>query len=229
MRASLATASESIDSCCRVMTSTLPGFSSSGCASSVVAASAAFSTCCFENRRPILRRRSRFSAPLWLRIFPSSCRASPPRPPSRPSLRSRIVVGLPPEPAMAPTSRAANLPLALSSAASRRRSRLVTKPLASSASRSSRSRSSLAQRQALERPAQHRRHRHRRDHRHGDDQREQILIEHARRQADRCDDHLGRAARIHAAAERERFRAAQPAELAADKGAERIFRCWRSG
>ena len=54
-----------------------------------------------------------------------------------------MVVGLPPEPAMTPARRDANLPLALSSAASSRRSRLVTKPLASSSSRSRRSRSFL--------------------------------------------------------------------------------------
>ena len=54
-----------------------------------------------------------------------------------------MVVGLPPEPAMTPASRDANLPLALSSAASSSRSRLVTKPLASSSSRSSRMRSFL--------------------------------------------------------------------------------------
>ena len=61
-------------------------------------------------------------------------------------------------------------------------------------------------RYAGEGPAQHRRHRHRRDDRHRHDCCEQILIEDAHRKPDRGDDDFGRAARVHPAAKRQRFR-----------------------
>ena len=64
----------------------------------------------------------------------------------------------------------------------------------------------FAHRHATERPAQHRRHRNGRDDRHGDDQRKQILAEHAHRQADRGDDHFGRTAGIHGRGQRQRLR-----------------------
>ena len=86
----------------------------------------------------------------------------------------------------------------------------------------------LAHRQARQRPAQHRRHRQRGQHRHRHDHREQVLAERAHRQADGRDDHLGRAARIHAGGERQRLAPVQPADLAADEGAAELADAWRS-
>ena len=80
----------------------------------------------------------------------------------------------------------------------------------------------LAHRNARQRPAQRRRHGHGGDHRHGDDHGEEVLVERAHRQADGGDDHLGRAARVHAAGEREAFARRQPAELGAGKGAAEL-------
>src|SRR5262249_32825339 len=55
--------------------------------------------------------------------------------------------------------------------------------------------------------------------RHGNDHGEEVLRERAHRQSDRGDDHLGRAACVHAASERERLAPGQPAEFAADERA----------
>ena len=94
---------------------------------------------------------------------------------------------------------------------------MVTNPVASNASRSRRTRSSRTQRQPRQSPAQGRRHRHRGDHRHGDDHGEEILAERAHRQADRRDDHLGRAAGVHAATKRQGFSCAQAAKSAPEE------------
>src|SRR6516164_118421 len=118
------------------MTSTFPGFSSSGSGSSEVVAAAARLSACSERFPSDLAstagRRSVAAAPL---AFPESFFAL--------AARSRMVVGLPAEPATIPASCAANLPLALSSAATSSLSRLVTNPFASSSSRLSRRRSFL--------------------------------------------------------------------------------------
>ena len=73
------------------------------------------------------------------------------------------------------------------------------------------------QRQPRESPAQGRRHRHRGDHRHGDDHGKEILGERAHGQADRRDNHLGRAAGVHTATERQAFSCAQAAQSAPDE------------
>ena len=102
-----------------MVTSTLPRVSSSGSAASVTVPAAALRTCslaCSSLRRTVSAGQR--------------CGAS-----------SMIVVGLSPEPAITPASREANLPWALPSTTSSRRSRFGTKPRASSSSRSSRSRS----------------------------------------------------------------------------------------
>ena len=80
----------------------------------------------------------------------------------------------------------------------------------------------LAHRNARQRPAQGRGHRQSRYHSHGDDHGEKILVERAHRQADGGDDHFGRAARIHAAGQREALAPRQPADLGADKGAAEL-------
>ena len=103
------------------VTSTLPRASSCGCAASAAVCAATvctLSSAC-SSPRPAARRRH-LSGP-----------------------SSMIVVGLSPEPAMAPASREANVPLAPPSTASSRRSRLGTKPRASSSSRSRRCLSAL--------------------------------------------------------------------------------------
>ena len=129
------------------------------------------------------------------------------------------VVGIERVPAIMPATREPNWPLALSSTATSRRSSFDTKPLASISSRSSRSFSSLrigsrasAQRKVGGIASVV-------SDRHGDDHREQVLAERAHRQADGRDDHLGRAARVHAGRQRQRLAPRQPAELAAEEGA----------
>ena len=121
-----------------------------------------------------------------------------------------------------PTRREANCPLGLASTATRSRSILVTKPCASNSSRSSRASSSGRNGTPRQRPAQHRRHRHRRYHRHRHDHREQVWLSDAHRQPDRRDDDFGRAARVHAAAERQRFRQVRPPSRAAEKRAAEL-------
>ena len=74
-------------------------------------------------------------------------------------------------------------------------------------------------RQSAEGPAQGRRHRHRGRDRHGDDDRIEIGGQGADRQADRGDDHLGRAAGVHGDAERERFALRETADFTAEKSA----------
>src|SRR5262249_48521893 len=69
----------------------------------------------------------------------------------------------------------------------------------------------LAQRHAPQGPAQHRRHGHGGHNRHGDDHGEEVLRERAHGQSDRGHDHLGRAACVHAASEREGLAPGQPA------------------
>ena len=77
-------------------------------------------------------------------------------------------------------------------------------------------------RQPRQGPAQHRGHRHRRHDGHRQDHREQALAEGAGRQADRRDDDLGRATRIHAPAKRQAFAPGQPADGAAEKRAAEL-------
>src|ERR1700747_1428487 len=123
-----------------------------------------------------------------------------------------MVVGLTPDPAMAPAMRDANVPLALPSTASNKRAGLELFALEPLTFR-------LGERQPAQRKAQHWRHRQRRDHRHTDNERVEILAEDAGRKSDRSDDHLGGTARIHGAGERERFPLVQSTELAAEEGA----------
>src|SRR3954447_13969769 len=75
----------------------------------------------------------------------------------------------------------------------------------------------LAHRYARQRPAQHRRHRHGGGDRHGHDHREQVFAERSHRQSDGRDDHLGRAAGIHAASQGKRLAPGQAADFSADE------------
>jgi hypothetical protein len=54
---------------------------------------------------------------------------------------------------------------------------------------------------------------------HCDDHREQVLAQGTHRKADGCHNHLSRAARVHAGAERQRLTKSKPCKLAADEGA----------
>ena len=76
-----------------------------------------------------------------------------------------------------------------------------------------------AERQPRQRPSQRGRHRRGRDHGHGDDDRVEAFAQDPARQPDSRDDHFGRAARVHAASERERFGESEPADPSADEGA----------
>ena len=138
------------------------------------------------------------------------------------------VIGRPRVPASRPAMWAAKLPLALSSTASSRRSRLATKPFGSNSSRSSRAFSSLpsGSRASAQRSI-------------GGIamvvitamatiMREQVLAEHAHRQTDGGDDDLGRAARVHAAGQRQRFPRASVRRACRRRRRRRTCRSWRS-
>ena len=58
--------------------------------------------------------------------------------------------------------------------------------------------------------------------RHCYDHGEKVLAQCAHRKADRCDDDFGRAARIHASAERQRFSKGEAGEFSADKSAAEL-------
>src|SRR6476661_6338049 len=77
----------------------------------------------------------------------------------------------------------------------------------------------LVHRYARQRPAQHRRHRHGGGDRHGHDHREEVFAERTHRQPNGRDDHLGRAAGIHAASQRKRLAPGQAADFSADESA----------
>ena len=77
----------------------------------------------------------------------------------------------------------------------------------------------LAHRDAAERPAQRRRHGGCGDHRHGDNHREEVLIEGAHRQSDGRDNDFSRTARVHPAGECQTLAPRQPAEFRTDERA----------
>jgi len=124
---------------------------------------------------------------------------------------------MPRVPAMRPASRAANVPFTLSSMATRSRSSPGQNPFfhvfffqACFLIR--------CQCDTVQGPAQRRRHDYCSNHCHRDDHGVQILGEHTHRQADGCDDDLGRSACVHGAAERERLATRQASPIGAREG-----------